>query len=167
MKARSFRFRIVVWSVLVSGAVLIAFSWVTWLALQQSRGASLDESLAAFGFRHATKASKNADTTRFESSMVENFGEDKAETRFLAFLTREDEVIYRSQHWPEDVAPGGLPRIRSPPRSAAKYSCSTESERGRTRQGRSPGSSCDGAALLHERGKRGSDFVSEFLLTAR
>jgi signal transduction histidine kinase len=109
MKARSFRFRIVVWSVLVSGAVLIAFSWVTWLALQQSRGVSLDESLAAFGFRHATKASKNVDTTRFESSMVENFGEDKAETRFLAFLTREDEVIYRSQHWPEDVALEGFP----------------------------------------------------------
>ena len=109
MKARSFRFRIVSWSVLVSGAVLIAFSWGTWMALQQSQGTSLDESLAAFGLRHATKASKNADTTRFESSMVENFGELKAETRFLAFLTREDEVLYRSQHWPEGIAPEGFP----------------------------------------------------------
>lgn len=105
MIARSFRYRIVLWSALISSTVLLVFSWVVWLSLKHDRIAALDKSLSTFGIRHATRATPNADSQRMENSLVENFGEEKAATRFFAFLTREGDVLHRSAGWPESLDP--------------------------------------------------------------
>jgi len=105
MRSRSFRSRIVLWSVLVSGAVLLTFGMVAWWSLQRDRVRALDESLSTFGFRHATRASANADVERMSLSMVENFGEERAATRFFAFLTNEGKILHRSPGWPAGVDP--------------------------------------------------------------
>jgi len=105
MRSRSFRSRIVLWSVLVSGAVLLTFGMVAWWSLQRDRVRALDESLSTFGFRHATRASANADVERMSLSMVENFGEERAATRFIAFVTSEGKVLHLSPGWPTSVDP--------------------------------------------------------------
>jgi signal transduction histidine kinase len=38
-------------------------------------------------------------------SMVENFGEERAATRFFAFLTNEGEILHRSPGWPASIDP--------------------------------------------------------------
>lgn len=113
MRSRSFRTRIVLWSVLVSGAVLLTFGMVAWWSLQRDRISALDESISTFGFRHATRASANADVERMALSMVENFGEERAATRFFAFVTSEGKVLHLSPGWPASVDPRALNRLRS------------------------------------------------------
>jgi two-component system, OmpR family, heavy metal sensor histidine kinase CusS len=108
MKSRSFRAQIVLWSVLVSGTVLFTFGMVSWWSLQRDRVRALDESISTFGFRHATRASANAEIRKMELSMVENFGEERAATRFFAFLTNEDEVLHLSPGWPALIDPLGF-----------------------------------------------------------
>lgn len=105
MRSRSFRTRIVLWSVLVSGTVLLTFGMVAWWSLQRDRISALDESISTFGFRHATRASANADVERMALSMVENFGEERAATRFFAFVTSEGKVLHLSPGWPASVDP--------------------------------------------------------------
>ncbi len=105
MRSRSFRTRIVLWSVLVSGAVLLTFGMVAWWSLQRDRISALDESISTFGFRHATRASANADVERMALSMVENFGEERAATRFFAFVTSQGKVLHLSPGWPASIDP--------------------------------------------------------------
>ena len=105
MKSRSFRFQIVLWSVLVSGLVLLSFGIVAWWSLNHDRVKAIDDSLSHFGFRHASRASANADTSRMELSMLENFGEEKATKRFFAFLNGSGNVIHLSAGWPKDLDP--------------------------------------------------------------
>lgn len=120
MKASSFRFRVVAWSVLVSGAVLVAFGAVSWQSLKWDRMQAQRESLQNFGFRHVTRASAKADPARMETSLVENFGEEKAKTRFFAFRTREGRELFRTATWPEGLDssdyPGGGDLLDPQPR---------------------------------------------------
>lgn len=108
MIARSFRHKIVLWSVLISGLVLLSFSWVVWWSLQHGRIAALDESLSTFGIRHATRATPKADPQRMEVSMVEHFGEEKSRTRFFALLTKDGTALYRSTGWPNQLQPNSF-----------------------------------------------------------
>lgn len=108
MKSRSFRFQIVLWSVLISGAVLLSFGVVAWWSLNHDRITALDESLTTFGFRHATRASPGADMERMELSMLENFGGERAVTRFFAFLTQDGREIHRSANWPPILDPSSF-----------------------------------------------------------
>ena len=110
MRPSSFRVQIVFWSVIVSGAVLLSFGLVAWWSLNHDRLDKLDESLTAFGFRQATRISRNADVERLELSLIEQLGEERAQTRFLALL-RTDQELFRSSKAPEGVNfadyPGG------------------------------------------------------------
>ena len=110
MRPSSFRVQIVFWSVIVSGAVLLSFGLVAWWSLNHDRLDKLDESLTAFGFRQATRISRNADVERLELSLIEQLGEERAQTRFLALL-RTDQELFRSSNAPEGVNfadyPGG------------------------------------------------------------
>lgn len=103
MKVRSFRFQIVLWSVLVSGVVLLSFGMVAWWSLNRDRLSNLDESLAAFGFRHATRVSRNADLKRIELSLIEQFGEEAGETRFVALIDKNGKEVFRSALLSEGV----------------------------------------------------------------
>jgi two-component system heavy metal sensor histidine kinase CusS len=126
MRPGSFRNRIALWSVLVSGAVLLSFGLVAWWSLNLDRISTLDESLTTFGFRHITRASANADPVKMEISLLENFGEETAKTRFFALLTRDGKELHHSASWPasldstqyppSDVLLDPQPVIPKPPR---------------------------------------------------
>lgn len=103
MIVHSFRYKIVLWSVVISSTVLLVFSWVVWLSLKHDSIASLDESLSTFGIRHATRATPKADTQRMEISLAENFGEEKSRTRFFALLTSDGHELHRSAGWPDQL----------------------------------------------------------------
>ncbi|MBP6600416.1 MAG: HAMP domain-containing protein [Verrucomicrobiales bacterium] len=104
MRSGSFRNRITLWSVLISGTVLLCFGLVAWWSLNRDRISNLDESLATFGFRHAIRASANADPVKMELSLLENFGEETTKTRFFALLTRGGEELHRSAGWPDSIS---------------------------------------------------------------
>ena len=138
MISRSFRSRIVLWSVLVSGAVLLTFGMVAWWSLQRDRVRALDESLSTFGFRHATRASANADIERMSLSMGENFGEERAASRFFAFLTNEGKILFRSPGWPAAIDPLRFEpsAVLLDPQPSAPGPPPRDDRRGSARQGR-------------------------------
>jgi signal transduction histidine kinase len=109
MKTQSFRWQIVLGSVLVSGAVLLCFGMVAWWSLNHDRLETLDDSLSAYGLKHATRVSRNADVQKLSISLVEQFGEDAAKTRFVLMLDNRGGEIFRSDETPAEFDPTEFP----------------------------------------------------------
>ena len=106
MKRRSFRFRLALISMGLSGLVLLVFGLVAWWALSQSQVRSLDNELTTFGYRFASRSGPNVSGERQEETLVSMVGGEVATHRFFAILNRREVPLFRSSHWPER-----LPRV--------------------------------------------------------
>lgn len=109
MKTQSFRLRIVLGSVLVSGAVLVCFGMVAWWSLNRDRLETLDKSLSAYGLKHAARVSRNAEPEKLSIALVEQFGEDAAETRFAVMLDNRGSELLRTDKTPDGWEPSSFP----------------------------------------------------------
>ncbi len=114
MRRRSFRLRLALISMGLSGLVLLVFGLVSWFTLHQARLRSLDRELEHFGFRVVSRAGQNVNVERQEAVMREIFGNDKAPHRFFALLTASGDVFHRTANFPPGLDPGAFPGGREP-----------------------------------------------------
>lgn len=109
MKRRSFRFRLALISMGLSGLVLLVFGIVAWWAISRARIHDLDQELANFGYRFASRAGPGVSPDRQEETLVSLVGADVARYRFFAILNRHSEPVARSQRWPDLLDPTQYP----------------------------------------------------------
>ena len=102
---RSFRLRLALISVLISGLVLLSFGAVTWLNFRSVGLGNLDAELRNFGFRVAGRAGPNVSGARSEINMAEIFGVESARGRFFSLVGRGDQVSHRTGSWPDELDP--------------------------------------------------------------
>lgn len=114
MKRRSFRFRLALISMGLSGLVLLVFGLVAWWALSQSQVRSLDNELTTFGYRFASRSGPNVSGERQEETLVSMVGGEVATHRFFAILNRREVPLFRSSQWPETLDPVEFPSGDSP-----------------------------------------------------
>lgn len=105
MKRRSFRFRLALISMGLSGLVLLVFGLVAWWALTQSRTRSLDRELINFGYRFASRSGPNVNGERQEETLAGMVGSEVAFYRFFAILDRQERPLFHSSRWPESLDP--------------------------------------------------------------
>lgn len=114
MKKRSFRLRLALISMGLSGLVLLVFGLVAWWALSQSQLRSLDAELKTFGYRFAGRSGAKVDGPRQEESMIDIFGADGAQYRFFTLLSNDKETLYRTKKWPEGLDSKNFPASNIP-----------------------------------------------------
>lgn len=114
MKRRSFRFRLALISVALSGLVLLVFGLVAWWALSQSQLRSLDSELANFGYRFASRSGPNVSGERQQETLVSMVGAEVASYRFFAILNRRGVPLFHSAQWPEDLDSQQFPAGTNP-----------------------------------------------------
>lgn len=109
MKRRSFRFRLALISMGLSGLVLLVFGLVAWAALSQSRVSSLDQELSNFGFRFASRSGPGVIIERQEETLVSMVGSEVAPYRFFHILNRNGKPVSASSGWPDGLDPTRFP----------------------------------------------------------
>ena len=108
MKRRSFRIRLALISMALSGLVLLVFGLVAWWALSRAQLRSLDGELKTFGYRFASRSGPNVDGPRQEETLIGIVGTEAAPFRFFAFLDRDGRTIYRTTQWPDRLEPNSF-----------------------------------------------------------
>ncbi|MEM6917093.1 MAG: ATP-binding protein [Verrucomicrobiota bacterium] len=109
MKRRSFRFRLALISLGLSGLVLLVFGLIAWGALTRSQLSSLDQELTTFGFRFASRSGPNVSGERQEELLLTMVGAEVSPHRFFAILNRREKPLFRSSYWPESLNPSQYP----------------------------------------------------------
>ncbi len=130
MKPPSFRLRIALLSVVISGGVLLVFGASGWYLLRRERVAALDREIRSLAYRHPGWMGGRANFERLASTLEFVFGEDRKEELILLVTDATGEARFRSVHWPpglgiasddlqlaDDPTPATGPRIprRGPP----------------------------------------------------
>ena len=105
MKRRSFRFRLALISMGLSGLALLVFGLVSWAALSRSQLRSLDQELTTFGYRFASRSGPNVSGERQEETLASMVGSEVAPHRFFAILNQREKTLFRSSWWPERLDP--------------------------------------------------------------
>ena len=109
MKRRSFRFRLALISMGLSGLVLLVFGLVAWGSLSRSQLRSLDQELTTFGYRVASRSGPNVSGERQEETLVGMVGAEVAPHRFFAILNQREKTLFRSSWWPDSLDPVEYP----------------------------------------------------------
>ncbi len=114
MKIRSFRLRILVLSVVVSGLVILGFGAWTWTMIHDLTGIHrLDSELVALASGQASAPADGRAWRAFEDALARLSEADPTHQLAFAVLSRSGEIIYRSAPWPEEL----LPRLGHPENS--------------------------------------------------
>ncbi|MEM9284068.1 MAG: ATP-binding protein [Verrucomicrobiota bacterium] len=114
MRRSSFRFRLALISMALSGLVLLVFGLVAWAALLRSQLSALDQELTTFGFRFASRSGPNVSGERQEDLLVTMVGAEVAPHRFFAILNRREDPLFQSSHWPQSLDPSRYPPGTTP-----------------------------------------------------
>jgi two-component system, OmpR family, heavy metal sensor histidine kinase CusS len=108
MKRLTFRVRIALLSVLISGAVLVAFGATSWFLMYRERLAALDREIRALAYRHPGWMGGRANFERLSSVIEMVFGEERKEQLILLAKDADGKTRYISAHWPKDLNPETL-----------------------------------------------------------
>ena len=103
-----FRLRIALFSVAVSGVVLVGFGMAAWFWLNHERIDALDREIRALAYRHPGWMNNRANYERLGSAIEFIFGEDRKDRLVLLAASAEGEVRFRSEHWPREIDPASL-----------------------------------------------------------
>lgn len=114
MTRRSFRLRLALISMGLSGLVLLVFGGVTWWSLSQWQLRALDAELTTFGYRFASRSGPNVSADRQEETLAGIVGLETAPYRFFAVMNPDRGSIQRSSHWPESLDPEAFPAGEMP-----------------------------------------------------
>lgn len=117
MKIRSFRLRILMLSVAVSGVVILGFGAWTWTMIHDLTGLHrLDSELIALASGQASAPPDGRAWRAFEDALARLSEADPTHRLAFAVLSRSGEIIYQSAPWPEDLLPRlGQPENPPPP----------------------------------------------------
>lgn len=99
---RSFRLRIALWSVCLSGLVLAAFSAWAWYMVQRSHMGRVDDSLREIAQRHQLLPPDAAHWVMLDRSLQYVFGADAGRVVLIA-VDPEDRLLHRSPEWPDTL----------------------------------------------------------------
>ncbi len=122
MKFRTFRLRILVLSVAVSGLVILGFGGWTWTMLHELTGIHrLDSELVALASGQATTPPDEWTWRAFDDALARLSVADPSREMAFVVLGRDGKTIYQSAPWPEGLAerlPLPFPeRPSAPPRT--------------------------------------------------
>ncbi|MDF1823380.1 MAG: ATP-binding protein [Verrucomicrobiales bacterium] len=109
MKRRSFRFRLALISMGLSGLVLLVFGLVAWAVLSRARVSSLDQELSNFGFRFASRSGPGVVVERQQETLESMVGTEVAPYRFFHILNRNGKPVSASPGWPRGLDPTRFP----------------------------------------------------------
>jgi signal transduction histidine kinase len=114
----SFRLRLTLLSVLLSGAALAAFGLGAWWRIRSLRLHRLDSDVRTYAERESSRTRDAADWQRTEASIVSELGVRSGQDLILLVQDREGRTVYQSSHWPAGLA-ADLPWPAPPTRKAA------------------------------------------------
>ena len=124
MKTRSFRLRIALLSVLLSGSILIFFGVGAWMVFQRTALTRVDEDLRNYAHPHLGEPYAAEHWERVSEGLRFTLGDGDA--YILLVKDRDDRVVYRSGNWPDDLPPetfsppsDALASLRPPPGAPA------------------------------------------------
>ena len=132
MRIGSFRLRIALLAVMLSGAVLLLFGGWTWAVIQRMNLQRIDDNIRELGQRHLARAPQGPEHwQQVGESLQFLMGDDEEDAFILLVKGRRDETVYCSTNWPDDLPSDALP----PPRRVRDRPCasSTSWPPGRTR----------------------------------
>ncbi len=101
---RSFRLRIALFSVLVSGVVLAVFVSLTIEAVHRITEQRMDERIKEFAHKHLVGPREPGHWERVSDSLRFFLGDDKKEAFILLVKDRDGGTLYVSSNWPRELS---------------------------------------------------------------
>jgi heavy metal sensor kinase len=109
MKPPSFRLKIALFSAIISGVVLVAFSLAAFLLISKQKIESLDTEIRSIGTRQPGWITNRRDFKRLDEALGFIFGEDHRDQVILLVKNAADgNILYTSAGWPSDCDPAQL-----------------------------------------------------------
>ena len=108
MKPLSFRLKIALLSVGISGLVLIAFGAAAWLLVSRQKLESVDTEIRSLGARHPGWIAAHGNYQRLDESLAFIFGETHEQEIILLVKDASNVVLHTSAGWPADLDPEQL-----------------------------------------------------------
>ena len=108
-KVRSFRARIALLSLLVSGLVLLAFAIPAWFLIGRIDLQRIDNEVGERALPHLAWAPDNRHWGMLEDELRYTYGACLPTSCFLLVRGRDGATVWRSQYWPEALKTGVFP----------------------------------------------------------
>ncbi len=108
-RLRSFRLRIALFSVAVSGVVLAVFISLTFAAVHRISLQRMDEQIKEFSHKHLVEPRGPKHWERVSDSLNFFLGTDEPDTFILLIKDREGAPLYVSPDWPRELALDAFP----------------------------------------------------------
>lgn len=105
----SFRLRLALLSVLLSGLALAAFGFSAWWQLRRMRLARLASDVRAHAERETNRRRDAADWQRTAANIASEIGVQNSNDLLMLVEDRDGKIVYRSPHWPPNFDVTGLP----------------------------------------------------------
>ena len=106
---KSFRIRLILLSVLVSGLALVGFAVGTWWLIRGVQIERIDSEVKAHAEREVHRRRTPFAWQRFEYNVLTNFGLRQPTDLLLLVQDASGETIYQSSHWPVALGTERLP----------------------------------------------------------
>ncbi len=110
MKSRSFRIRIALLSMLLSGVVLSAFAVAAWAWVYQLGLDRIDQGITGQAARHLSRPQEISHWGDLEQALQILHGDQVACAPILQVTGVVGETLHQSGHWPGDFAAGDVPK---------------------------------------------------------
>lgn len=149
MRIRSFRLRIALLSVLVSGATLVAFGVLTLAAVQRLALQRMDSSIREFAHKHLMGPVGPRHWEGLDEALSFFLGSDEEDTFILLVTDQKGHVLHASANWPQELPMSDFARDAS----WGKYANSTSPQE---TQDTTPGASRDKTPLRGGASRRNS-----------
>lgn len=109
MMLRSFRLKIGLLSVILSGLLLGGFAWFAVAALRRVGLDRMDRELRALADAQVRKEQPAGHWQRFEDSLRALYGESPSRQFLVKVTTAEGRLLHASEHWPDGLPDQALP----------------------------------------------------------
>lgn len=106
-----FRLKIVMLSVLLSGAVLVGFGMYSLSVMTRVNMDRIDQEITSLGQGHLSIGPPRGYWENFESSLKFIYGEERLKNLVVQILDPGNEILFKSSHWPAEIHPGLFPQF--------------------------------------------------------
>jgi len=112
---RSFRFKTVIYTLLLSGCFLAVFGWMGWRWIEKRSLDALDSRILVPGQRLVEYHGWATDWQRFNESIVAAFGEDWLADRVLLVRSNmyQRDRLFHSENWPQELEIQDVPDLEA------------------------------------------------------